>query len=109
VWRTIKSVQLPTAADNVTLLAFAAARRAAAAPGGHRYRSIPPARRAHSSKPATAACSGRWPGQTDGHRTVTETLAVASYASSVKNTDVKFLQDSMCRKSLKSVDFCVSH
>jgi len=45
-------VQLPTPADNATLLAFAAERRAAAAPGGRRDRSISPARRAHSSKPA---------------------------------------------------------
>ena len=40
--------QLPTSADNVALLAVAAARRAAvrhaaAAPGGRRYRSISPA------------------------------------------------------------------
>ena len=53
--------QLPTSADNVTLLAFAAA-----APSGHRCRSISPARRAHSSKPAAAACSGRYMKQTDG-------------------------------------------
>ena len=46
-------VRLPTSADSVTLLAFAAA-----APGGSRYRSISPARQAHSSKPAAAACSG---------------------------------------------------
>ena len=51
-------VQLPTSADNVTLLAFAAAERRAAV---RRVidRSISPARRAHSSKPAAAICSGR--------------------------------------------------
>jgi len=42
----------------VTLLAFAAAYRAAAA-GGRRYRSISPARRARSSKPEAAGCGGR--------------------------------------------------
>jgi len=57
-------LQLPTSADNVALLAFAAAcraavRRAAAAPGGGRYRSISPARRAHSSKPAARCCNGQ--------------------------------------------------
>ena len=56
--------QLPTLADNVTLLAFAAARRAvvrraAAVPGGRRCRSISPGRRAHSSKPAAVPCSGQ--------------------------------------------------
>jgi len=57
-------VQLPTSADSVTLLAFAAerraaVRRAAAAPGGRHDRSISPARRAHSSKPAARCWSGR--------------------------------------------------
>ena len=52
-------VQLPTSADNATLLALAAECRAAAAPGGRRCRSISPARRAHSSKPTVAACIGR--------------------------------------------------
>ena len=52
-------VKLPTSADNVTLLAFAAERRAAAAPDGRRNRSISAAHRAHSSKLAAAACSGR--------------------------------------------------
>ena len=52
-------VYIPTSADNVTLLAYtaqcrAAVRLAAAAPGGRRYRSISPARRVHSSKPAAA-------------------------------------------------------
>jgi len=59
-------VQLPTPADNATLLAFAAERRAAAAPGGRRDRSISPARRAHSSKPAVAACGGQMMGLIDG-------------------------------------------
>ena len=44
------SVQLPTSADNVTLLAVTAERRPCS------NRSISPARRAHSSKPAAAAC-----------------------------------------------------
>ena len=64
-------VQLPTSADSVTLLAFAAERRAAV----RRCRSISPAWRAHDSKPAAAACGGRMMGQTDrrtdGHGTVT--------------------------------------
>ena len=52
-------VCIPTSADNVTLLAYtaqcrAAVRSAAAAPDGRRYRSISPARRIHSSKPAAA-------------------------------------------------------
>jgi len=46
-------VQLPTSADNVTLLAVAAERR----PCGNQ--SISPARRAHSSKPARAVYSDR--------------------------------------------------
>jgi len=46
-------------ADSVTLLAFAAERRAAVAPGGRRDRSTSPARRAHSSKPATVECRER--------------------------------------------------
>jgi len=62
-------------ADNVTLLVFAAERRAAAAPGGRRYRSSFPARRAHSSKRAAATCSDRQMGQTDGRTPyVTQTL-----------------------------------
>ena len=51
--RNKSCVQLPASADNVTLLAFAAARRAAAATGSRRYRSISSGRRAHSSKPQT--------------------------------------------------------
>ena len=57
----VDAFQLPTSADNVTLLAFAAKRRrAAAAPGGYRCRSISPARRAHSRNPrhAVAAVHG---------------------------------------------------
>jgi len=57
-------VQLPTPADNATLLAFAAKRRAAAALGGRCDRSMTPARRAHSSKPAAAACGGQMMGLT---------------------------------------------
>jgi len=50
--------QLPTSVDNATLLAFAAERRAAAAPGGPLCRSTSPAaRRAHSSKPPHAAAA----------------------------------------------------
>jgi len=44
-------VQLPTSADNVALPAFATARRAAAAYGARRDRSINPLRLAYSSKP----------------------------------------------------------
>jgi len=73
--------------DNVTLLAFAAERRAAAVPGGPHCPSIYPARRAHSSKPAAAACGGRLMGhtdrQTDGLRTVTETMSHTRRAVSV--------------------------
>ena len=58
--------QLPTSADNVTLLALAAERR----PCGNR--SISPGRRAHSSKPA-APC-GRMTGQTDRRLTGTRTV-----------------------------------
>ena len=53
-------VQLPTSTDNVTLLAFAAERRPCS------YRSISSGCRAHSSKPAAAACGGRRMGRTDG-------------------------------------------
>ena len=38
---------------------------AAAVTGSSRYQSISPARRAHSSKPAAAACSSQQMGQTD--------------------------------------------
>ena len=53
--------QLPTSADNVALPAFAVA-HSAAVRRPCSSRSISPARRAHSSKPAAAACGGR---QTD--------------------------------------------
>jgi len=53
----------------MTLLAFAAERRAAVAPSGRRCKSILPARRARSSNPPHAAADGT-DGQTDGHRTV---------------------------------------
>jgi len=52
-------VQLPTPADNATLLAFAAGRRPCS------NRSISRGRRAQGSKPAAAACAGRMMGQTD--------------------------------------------
>jgi len=61
-------LQLHTPADNMALLAVAAEHR----PRSNRLLS--PARRAHSSKPAAAACGGRMMGQTDRHRTVTQTL-----------------------------------
>jgi len=66
-------VQHSTAAVNMTLLAFAAERRAAAPLllGARRCRSICPARAPPSSKPAASCCSGRQMGHTDGHRTVT--------------------------------------
>ena len=52
---------LPTSADNVTLLAFAAVGPPCS------DRSISHARRAHSSEPAAAAaCGGRMMAQTDG-------------------------------------------
>ena len=51
-------VQLPTSADNATLLALAVERRPCS------NRSVSPGRLAHSSKPA-AAC-GRMTGRTDG-------------------------------------------
>jgi len=66
--------QLPTSADNVALPAFAAAHRAVERRPCS-SRSISPARRAHSSKPVTAACGGRQTDrQTDRRPTVTETL-----------------------------------
>ena len=54
-------VQLPTSADNVALPAFAAVPCGAAAADRRpcRSRSISPARRAHSSKPAAVAGDGR--------------------------------------------------
>ena len=63
-----------SSADNVALPAFAAAHRAAVRRPCS-SRSISPARRAHSSKPVTAACGGRQTDrQTDRRPTVTETL-----------------------------------
>ena len=59
------SVQVPTSADKVALLAFAAqcnlpaARRCCMAPGDRRCRSVSPAGTALSSKPAAEACSGQ--------------------------------------------------
>ena len=80
------SVQHPTSADNVTLLAFAAV-------GAAVQQSIDiccHACRAHSSKPATAACGSRMMGQTDRRTdkcpTVSETLP-AYCASSINNSD----------------------
>jgi len=73
-------VQLPTSADNVTLLAVAAERRPCSDV------SISPARRAHSSKPAAVACGGQMMGQSNG-QTDTRPLhkpCCAYYASSVK-------------------------
>jgi len=68
----------------VTLLAFAAEHgpavcRDAAAPGGRPGQSVSPARRAHSSKPATCCCSGRQIGQTDGHRMVIQLCSAHCY------------------------------
>ena len=90
-------VELPTSADCVTPLAFAAECRAAAAPSGRRYRSISPAHRAHSSKPAAAVCSGRWMGKTDGqtnrqkdgHHNVRPCRVL--YEQCQKLTDLRFL------------------
>jgi len=87
-WICCKCGRALQSSYNVTLLAFAAVRRAAAAPDGRRYRSISPARPAYSSKPTptAAACSGRQTGQrdgqTDGHRTVTQILAYTIQALS---------------------------
>jgi len=46
-------VQTSIVAGNMTLIAFAAARRADTVPGGHCYRSISSMCQTHSSKPAT--------------------------------------------------------
>ena len=54
LWCCLKTHNTTTA-----LLAFTAVRRAAAAPGGRRCRSISPAHQAHSSKPVVRCCSGR--------------------------------------------------
>jgi len=58
-WICCKCGRALQSSYNVTLLAFAAVRLAAAAPDSRRYRSISPARPAYSSKPAAAARSGR--------------------------------------------------
>jgi len=50
----------------MTLLALAAVRRAAVAPGSRRYRLISPVHRVHGSKPAVVKYSGRQMGQTEG-------------------------------------------
>ena len=78
-WRN-KSAFSFTSADNVTLLAFAAERCAALAPVGRRNRSISPARRTHSSKPAAAPCSTDW--RTDGRTQYRNIDPVTYYASS---------------------------
>jgi len=78
---TSLSVQLPTSADSVTLLAFAAERQPCSS------RSISPAHRAHSSKPAAAACGGPIMGRMD-RRTDARKFhrpCSAYYASSVNN------------------------
>jgi len=69
---------MPTSANNVTQLAFAADRRAAvdvdqkvavpAAEAPCSNRSTLPARGTYSSKPAAAACSRRMTGQTDSQQ-----------------------------------------
>jgi len=66
-------VQLPTSADNVTLLAFAALRRCflAAAAAVDRY-CLPAGPTAATSR--TLLQMGQTDGRTDGHRTVTWTL-----------------------------------
>ena len=64
-------LQLPTSADNVTLLAIAAGRRPCS------NRSISPVCRALSSKPTACCRSDRHTGltdrRTDGHRIITQT------------------------------------
>ena len=91
-------VQLLTSADNVTLLAFAADRRAAvdmdrkavapAADAPCSNRSISPARGAHSSKPAAHCCSGRQMKQTDGRTPYRYRDPAAYYASDVINGNI---------------------
>jgi len=49
--------ELPTSADNTTLLAFAAEHHAAVALGSCHSWLISPAHWAHSSKPTAVACS----------------------------------------------------
>jgi len=85
-------VQLPTSADNVTLLALllnapcCCAPCCCGAPDGRTDRSISPARRAHSSKPAAAACSGQWENRRTHKWTPYRHIEPAAYiATSVKN------------------------
>jgi len=85
--------QLPTSADNVALPAFAAAHRAVERRPCS-SRSISPARRAHSSKPVTAACGGR---QTDRQ---TDRQTPDSYRDPVRHT----MQAASQRRPL-----CMSH
>ena len=75
-------VPLPTSADNVTLLAAATERRPCS------NRSISPARRAHSSKPAARCCSGRYTGQTNGWTPCRYVVPAADYASSADNSPI---------------------
>jgi len=66
--------QLPTSVDNVALPAFAAERRAAVRADRYHLPAGPTA----ANPPPAATSSDRWTGQTDGqtdgHRTVTQTL-----------------------------------
>ena len=85
-------VQPPTAAGNATLLAFAAVRRAAAAPlllGAGRVaidRCLLAAGPTAANPPHAAAAVDSWDKQTDGHRAVTYITDCAAYcARSVKN------------------------
>jgi len=80
-------VQLPTSADKVTLLAFAAVRRAAAALGGRRYQSISPARLAHNSNPPhriQRSIDGT-DGPTDGRAPYRHIDPAEHYADTVSN------------------------
>jgi len=66
-------VQLPTSADNTTLLAFAADRHVAVAPlllGGRRCRLTPGPQQLPAAL-LQRSTDGQTYGQTDGHRTVT--------------------------------------
>jgi len=115
------SVQLPTSAETVALPTFAAACRAAAQrllSADHQpcsNRSISATRRAHSSKPATAACGDRTMGQTDRQTDAQMTnsfiLSHAQYAGGAKNGSrlgnysretLTYLQ--LCRALVR--DFC---
>jgi len=70
-WKEV-CVQLITPADNVTLLAFATERQPCS------NRSISPARRVHSSKPAEAACSGQMTGRMDRRMDALHTMRAVS-------------------------------